>query len=119
MPPERATRNRRAESARLGTLGPTIPPYAKQFVNLIQDLPQVKQVTLEYDDGIPLICTVIEAPRLEWEYSDPIYHAQGDVLRANPDLDADFRLINRTMGGGQIRDYGSNLPDGVIVLHKR
>jgi hypothetical protein len=100
--------------------GPHVPRFARQFLKRIEDFDYVRQVTLDCRGGMPSICTVIEAPRLDDTYTFPIYDAEGDVLRANPDLLVDFRLINRSMGANQTGDYGSsNPPDGVTLLLQR
>ena len=91
------------------------PDYAWQFLEMIRDLPQVKQVTFEA--AVPEICTVIDAPWPDFEYSDPIYRAEGDLLRAHPDLRVDLRVVNRTRN--HIRDYGEQPPEGIIYLLRR
>ena len=63
------------------------------------------------------ICTVIEAPWPDFDYCDPIYQAEGDLLRAHPGLRMDFRVINRTKN--HTRDYGAEPPEGVIFLLRR
>ncbi|HTE87005.1 MAG TPA: hypothetical protein VK821_20015 [Dehalococcoidia bacterium] len=93
------------------------PAFAKRFVRSIQGLPQVRQITLEYMGAVPQICTVIEAPRNANEQSDPIYHAEGDLLRAYRELAIDFRVVNRTTN--RTRDIGDEPPDGVTILLRR
>src|SRR5438034_1085060 len=93
------------------------PAFAKRFVRSIKALPQVRQITLEYIGGVPEICTVIEAPWPDDEYRDPIYRAEGDLLRSDSTLDADFRLVNRTRN--RTRDYATKPPKGVLFLLRR
>ena len=93
------------------------PAFAKRFVRSIQGLPQVRQVTLEYAGNLPQICTVIEAPWPDDASRDPIYHAEGDLLRADPSLEIDFRVVNRSRN--RTRNYGTELPDGIILLFRR
>lgn len=115
MPLPHREKKQELGSPRRGARRQPIPYFAKQFLKLIEGLPQVKQVTLELDG--PEICTVIEAPWPDNEYRDPIYGAEGDLLRAYPELEIDFRVVNRTRN--RTRDLGSEPPEGVIILLRR
>ncbi len=107
--------HRGADSARSGAHRHRPPSYARQFVKSIQDLPQVKQVTIELD--IPELCTVIEAPWPDDDARDPIYQAEGDLLRSHPDLEVNFLVVNRMQD--RTRDYGPEPPEGMIYLLRR
>ena len=115
MSSEHGTKKRSPHAAGPVARDPDLPAYAKQFVTMIQDLSQVKQVTFE--PAIPELCTVIEAAWPDDTARDPIYEAQGNLLRANPGVEVDFRVVNRSRN--HTRDYPGVPPAGLNILLRR
>ncbi len=68
--------------------------YLDELVERLKALQQVKQVLIDWSAGIPHTWVVIEAPRMDDAYRDPVILAEIEVGDRYPDVLADLHLAN-------------------------
>ncbi len=87
------------------------------FIDLVRELPQTRQILLEETEEGSRVWTIIETEPFDRSQREPIYQAQGEVLRSHPPADVYFRLVN-------ISEFGTDriagaLPHGAQTLWVR
>ena len=91
--------------------------YLDELVEKLKALPQVKQVLIDWSAGIPHTWVVIDAPRMDETYRDPVILAEIEVGDRYPDVIADLHLANIVEHG--VEEMPMILPAGAQVAFNR
>ncbi len=75
-------------------LASKIGRYVKEYVEKVKPIEYVREVrVIENEGGYPRIWTIIEAPPFEDSLLNPIFEAEGEILRTG-NIPVDFELLN-------------------------
>lgn len=94
-----------------------LPELSRAYVELISQIPEVRQVLLTSDGDSVRILTVIDAPAFDRSIRNQVYQAQQTVLESIVGPTVEFRLINCC----EVKDELSQIipPNATVLYAKR